>query len=349
MSLKLIKPSIEYQKQIIEMLEEWIAYNKEHPEANTSPWSIFKNDYHDFEYYRNHLDVVIPKEGLVPDSTYFCLDEERDVVVGAINIRHELNDYLLKYGGHIGDGIRPSERRKGYATKMIALGLEECKKLGIHKVLITCDKTNTGSAKSIIKNGGILENEVVNPDGNIQQRYWIETASPIKTDRLLLRPIKKQDWKAIKEIWDDFNASEFSKYDIPHSTEESNVRVRIARWEEASKGLEHMFFAVCREEKVIGYISLNAREEGYETGYCFHSAYHGKGYAKESLQALFSYLKKYSITKFTAGTAIKNVPSVSLLASLGFQQVDTEKVSFYKDKEGKDIVFDGGIFELAEM
>lgn len=175
-SLKLIKASQEYQKQIVEMLEEWIAYNREHPEANTSPWSIFKNDYHDFEYYEKHLDVEIPTEGLVPDSTYFCLDEERNIMVGAINIRHELNDYLLKYGGHIGDGIRPSERRKGYATKMIALGLEECKKLGIHKVLITCDKTNIGSAKSIIKNGGILENEVVNPDGNVQQRYWIEVS-----------------------------------------------------------------------------------------------------------------------------------------------------------------------------
>ncbi len=152
MSLKLIKASQEYQKQIVEMLEEWIDYNREHP------------------------DVEVPTEGLVPDSTYFCLDEERNIMVGAINIRHELNDYLLNYGGHIGDGIRPSERRKGYATKMIALGLEECKKLGIHKVLITCDKKNIGSAKSIIKNGGILENEVVNPDGNVQQRYWIEVS-----------------------------------------------------------------------------------------------------------------------------------------------------------------------------
>ena len=173
MSLKLIKPSIEYQKQIIEMLEEWIAYNKEHPEANTSPWSIFKNDYHDFEYYRNHLDVVIPKEGLVPDSTYFCLDEERNVVVGAINIRHELNDYLLKYGGHIGDGIRPSERRKGYATKMMALALNECKKLGMNQVLMVCDKKNIGSVKSIIKNGGIMENEIIQND-RIMQRYWID-------------------------------------------------------------------------------------------------------------------------------------------------------------------------------
>lgn len=103
----------------------------------------------------------------------FLLDEDRDRLLGAVNIRHYLNDSLLKEGGHIGDGIRPSERRKGYATEMIRLALTECKKLGIEKVLMTCDKDNIGSARSIIKNGGILENEFVNSEGNIEQRYWI--------------------------------------------------------------------------------------------------------------------------------------------------------------------------------
>lgn len=93
--------------------------------------------------------------------------------MGAVNIRHYLNDALRKTGGHIGDGIRPSERRKGYATAMIALALEECKRLGIRKVLMCCDKENIGSAKSIVKNGGILENEV-EAEGHIEQRYWIQ-------------------------------------------------------------------------------------------------------------------------------------------------------------------------------
>ncbi len=102
----------------------------------------------------------------------FCLDEDRDTMVGAVNIRHYLNEYLLKYGGHIGDGIRPSERRKGYVTKMISLALEECKKLGMDKVLLVCDKDNIGSVKSIINNGGVLENEVLK-EGKLIQRYWI--------------------------------------------------------------------------------------------------------------------------------------------------------------------------------
>lgn len=96
--------------------------------------------------------------------------------VGAVNIRHYLNESLYKSGGHIGDGIRPSERRKGYATAMIDLALEKCKELGINKVLMTCDKTNIGSAKSIINNGGVLESEF-EEDGVVEQRYWITLVS----------------------------------------------------------------------------------------------------------------------------------------------------------------------------
>lgn len=168
MQLMLVKGSYEYRNQIIEMLEEWYKTNE-----RIVPYAICKNDYHDFDYYLANLELANPKEGLVPDSTFFCLDIERNRLVGAVNIRHYLNDALLFNGGHIGDGIRPSERKKGYATKMISLALDECKKLGITKVLMVCDKKNIGSAKSIMNNGGILENEV-EFKGNIEQRYWID-------------------------------------------------------------------------------------------------------------------------------------------------------------------------------
>jgi len=84
----------------------------------------------------------------------------------------EISDYLLNFGGHIGYSVRKSERLKGYATEMLALGLIECKELNINKVLITCDKDNVASAKTIIANGGKLENEIL--EGNrTTQRYWI--------------------------------------------------------------------------------------------------------------------------------------------------------------------------------
>ena len=171
----------------------------------------------------------------------------------------------------------------------------------------------------------------------------------LKTDRLTIRYITPDDSKSIKEIWTSFNMSHFSQYDKPHNTDNDDVRIRISKWAKANEGTEHMFFAICLENTIIGYIAFNIRENGYEIGYCFHSAYHGKGYAKESHKALFDYLRTLGITKFIARTALNNVPSVSLLKSLGFILIETEKVSFYKDSEGNDIVFDGGIFELNTM
>lgn len=175
MNIELVRLTSEYKTQLFEMLEEWkedILVNH----TNTSPRNIWMNDFHDFDYYVENLDIKEGNpNGLVPDTTLFCLDKDRNIFVGAVNIRHYLNDSLLKTGGHIGDGVRPSERRKGYATAMIKLALDECKKLGIQKVLICCDKENIGSAKSIIRNGGILENEV-EEDGHIEQRYWVEVS-----------------------------------------------------------------------------------------------------------------------------------------------------------------------------
>ena len=92
--------------------------------------------------------------------------------MGAVNIRHTLNEGLLKDGGHIGDGIRPSERGKGLGTRMIALALEECDRLGIRDVLMCCDKDNAASARTIVKNSGVLENEI-EINGVPVQRYWI--------------------------------------------------------------------------------------------------------------------------------------------------------------------------------
>lgn len=175
MSLKLVKLTEEYREQLADMIDEW-KRDQEINNTNHSPWAIFKNDYHDFDNYLKNIETQDAEDGLVPDSTFFCLDEERNIFVGAVNIRHYLNEGLLLTGGHIGDGIRPSERRKGFATAMIALALDECRKLGISRVLMTCDKDNIGSAKSIINNGGVLENEVVNEDGEIVQRYWIDLA-----------------------------------------------------------------------------------------------------------------------------------------------------------------------------
>ena len=168
MNIRLVKLSEQYKEQLIEMMDEWCATGEK-----IVPYAIRKNDYHDFQYYLDNLQITEEVDGKVPDATLFCLDLDKNIFVGAVNIRHYLTEEMLVNAGHIGDGIRPSERRKGYATEMIGLALEEAKKLGIHRVLMCCDKENIASAKSIINNGGILENEVV-VNGVTEQRYWIE-------------------------------------------------------------------------------------------------------------------------------------------------------------------------------
>ncbi|MBE5966181.1 MAG: GNAT family N-acetyltransferase [Lachnospiraceae bacterium] len=168
MMIVLVKLSNTYRTHLNEMMDEWSLANEK-----IVPYAIRRIDYKEFEKYLRGLEEEergIP--GLVPATTYFGLDTEQDIFVGAVNIRHYLNESLLLNGGHIGDGIRPSQRRKGYATKMISLALEECRKLGIDRVLMVCDKNNIGSAKSIISNGGVLENEI-EVNGNMEQRYWI--------------------------------------------------------------------------------------------------------------------------------------------------------------------------------
>jgi predicted acetyltransferase len=114
-------------------------------------------------------------EDRVPADSYFLIRKADGKILGAINIRHRLNDHLQKRGGHIGYGVAPSERRKGYAGLMLKQALVICRdQLKIDRILITCDKDNIGSNKTIIKSGGILENEARDDKDNIFCRYWIK-------------------------------------------------------------------------------------------------------------------------------------------------------------------------------
>lgn len=169
----------------------------------------------------------------------------------------------------------------------------------------------------------------------------------ITTSRLTIRPIAEADWPAVRNIWAALAPLPMAQYDKPFNTDPADVQARIARWAAVTAaGTEHMFFAVCLAGETIGYFAFNQRDGGHEIGYSFHPAHHGMGYAREALTALLIHLRERGFTRFSAGTALANTPSVKLLTSLGFRLTGTEKVSFYKDAQGQDIVFDGGIFDL---
>jgi predicted acetyltransferase len=109
----------------------------------------------------------------VTANVFLAVREEDDKLIGIINIRHSLNEYLYNYGGHIGYCVKKNERRKGYAKEMLKMVLEKCARLGLEKVLITCDANNIASAKTIKSCGGVLENEVPLED-TVIQRYWVD-------------------------------------------------------------------------------------------------------------------------------------------------------------------------------
>lgn len=167
--LRLIKPTASFQSEFLDMILEWKKHDTE-----LIPWSL-SLDTSDFSLMVDKLNGYIHGVGL-PDgyvecSTFWLVNNEHKIL-GAIDIRHRLNDFLTFRGGHIGYGIRPSERKKGYASMMLSLALKECEKIGLTKVLITCSKSNIGSAKTIINNGGVLYSEDTD-NGEVFQRYWI--------------------------------------------------------------------------------------------------------------------------------------------------------------------------------
>lgn len=168
--LKLVLPTPEYKEKLMDYKREFIE------NGDSMDGTAGLKDAETFEEWYSafcdNLSEETVRDGLVPATTYMAISTYDDRLIGMIDIRHILNDYLLKFGGHIGYSIRKSERQQGYATEMLSLALIECEKLNIKKALITCDKNNVASAKTITNNGGKLENEIAEGNG-ITQRYWI--------------------------------------------------------------------------------------------------------------------------------------------------------------------------------
>jgi predicted acetyltransferase len=141
----------------------------------------FLHHYHDGMPFRRYLEVLTEQargESLPPDHVpaTFLFAFANEVIVGRVSIRHRLNDFLLRVGGHIGYVVVPEFRRQGYATAILRQSLQIAHdKWGLHRILVTCDDDNIGSIRTIEKNGGILENVVDGPgfDKPIR-RYWIE-------------------------------------------------------------------------------------------------------------------------------------------------------------------------------
>ena len=167
----LVKPDLSYADEIIKYKEESLA---ESPIINGSAGlDRFSSIEIWFEELKKKSCEDTVPEGLVPSSTYLGVREKDNYIVGMIDIRHYLNEYLTQVGGHIGYGVRKTERNKGYAKQMLKLALEKCKELKIKKVLITCDEDNIASEKVILSANAKLE-DIRNVDGENKKRFWID-------------------------------------------------------------------------------------------------------------------------------------------------------------------------------
>lgn len=170
--ITLVTPSKIHEKAALEYKQEHLDAGE--PLLHGSSMLDIKETY---DAWLDHLKATSSKEtvppGWVPSSTFFGVRESDGRIIGMIDIRHELNDFLRDFGGNIGYGVRPTERRKGYATQMLSLALDFCRNLGLPRVMISCDKNNPASRNTILHAGGILEREALEEDGTIVQIFWI--------------------------------------------------------------------------------------------------------------------------------------------------------------------------------
>jgi predicted acetyltransferase len=169
-SLKIIEPAFIYKN-------EFYAYCEAFRKLQEPPRPLEELAYQDFSAFIKKLreaseGIGIPP-GYVPSTTYWLVGDERKIL-GNSTLRHRLTPTLEIFGGHIGYAIHPLERRKGYGSLILKLTLEKAQEKGIKKVMVTCDTENIASARVIIHNGGILENqELSQQSGKLISRFWI--------------------------------------------------------------------------------------------------------------------------------------------------------------------------------
>ena len=168
----LIEPTMAYAKDIEAYRQEFLDIEGSMDGSGSLRRCATAEEW--IEKCRLGKDPATVPANLVPATQFIYVREEDGRVVGMLQIRHYFNDNLRLYGGHIGYSVRPSERRKGHATAMLHDALPRCRELGLRDVLISCLTDNEGSRRTILKNGGVYESTVHEPELNRDlERYWI--------------------------------------------------------------------------------------------------------------------------------------------------------------------------------
>ena len=185
------KPSMERKNEIKEYINEFVKY-KSNINGTGSLDKIL--DGYTFEQALERCLNMENREyaekiGRCPGKTFLLIRKNDNKIVGTINIRWNLNEAMLRFGGHIGYGIRPTERRKGYNKINLYLGMIEAKKVGLNKVMLDCDVNNAGSDRTLKALGGELERTEVDPsDGILTNVYWFDVNKTIDKYKNVYEP-----------------------------------------------------------------------------------------------------------------------------------------------------------------
>ena len=185
------RPSMERKKEIIEYLDEFVKYGSD---INGSGSLDKIYDGYTFEVALDRCLKVEDEEyakrvGRCQGKTFLLIRENDNKIVGTINVRWNLNEEMLQFGGHIGYGIRPTERRKGYNKINLYLGMIEAKNVGLDNVMLDCDVNNLGSDKTLKALGGTLERTEIDPsDGILTNVYWFNVDETLEKYKSIYEP-----------------------------------------------------------------------------------------------------------------------------------------------------------------
>ncbi len=167
------KPTIEYADDIMQLRQEIIDANDPDAFAGCGNLEECKTAQEWIDRITMMENPEICPEGRVSSNIFIAVRISDNKIVGVIDLRHHLgNPVLREWGGHFGYIVRPGERGKGYAKEMVRQNLINCKELGLHKVMITCNRNNIASERTILANGGVFEKEVL-VDGEYTKRFWV--------------------------------------------------------------------------------------------------------------------------------------------------------------------------------
>lgn len=173
-TIKLVRPTTEYAGQIMQLRREFLENDPSECMGGCGNLRRCENAQEWLAEINKLADPELCPEGYTRSDTYLAVRSNDNRLVGVIDLRHSLdNAALSEWAGHIGYCVRPNDRRRGYAKEMLRLDLENCRALGINRVLLCCDHDNIASERTILANGGVFE-RTTEANGKTVKRFWIE-------------------------------------------------------------------------------------------------------------------------------------------------------------------------------